>query len=973
MSTAVLQLAPSTQQGPMQLAEALYHLKSVGLDNAQAMMALKTASDLAAVGGSNLEETTNAIAAAWRSGIKGAQNFTAAASTVNAIIGAGNMRMQDFVAAMSTGVLSAATTFGVSLKQVGGAMALLTDEGVPAQVAAHRLRMSLSLLGAASPTAAKQLKTIGLTSYQLGQALRTGGFIGAIGLLRQHLKGAGLDATQTAALLSHAFGGGQSSSAILTLINNFSTLKKKQDQIDKGMSKYGSDVKAQRQTVGAQLGILKSNLETAGIRLGQALLPPFTHLVKFIASDLLPAAIRLGGVLGRLFNNPLVEAFAGGLAAALLVIKGIGIATKLWEGAQLLLDAALSANPIGIAIVAVAALAAGIAILWERSSTFRKIVEGAFHAVEKAAKHVWNWIKGHWELLLAILTGPIGLAVLFIKDHWKQITHAVSRVWNWIKGHWPLLLAILTGPIGLAVLFLKDHWKTIRHDISSLISDVTGFFRRGVDHIVGLVKGWYHDMISWVQRIETDVGHWFEHMWDNLYNFGKRGVQHIVALVKGWYHDFMTWVGRIKADVVKWIKKMWDDLYNFGKRGIDHIVGLVEGWYHDFMNWVYRIKEDVIHWFEKMWGNLVSDAQRGKNDVLNWFHRMGDDILKFLGHLAGDVFNAGKNIIRFLAHGISSAIGDVTHAIGGVVGKIKSFLPFSPAKEGPLSGSGDPHYSGLSIGKKLAAGITASLPAIKAAVGGTVGEINSAMAKAAVEKASGTTSLSSLTSRKDQLQALRAKEEASIKKLIAAREQEYKEYGKASKAERKAQEDEIKELEKLRAKQETQVKQTEAVISTLKKSMTQLKDEVNKLKEALKKANEAAAKAAKAAASSSTSSSSSSSSSSSGAQPTDFANFNQWLAETGPNPADSGSWQGNPGLLGGFGLAFNPGAGPGPVGGFDGAPPLAQAGSDLVAVLLADKLDEVIGTLRAQPGKFAAANAAALNGVSQTSITRGNW
>ncbi len=100
LSTAVLKLAPSTEQGPQQLAEALYHLKSVGLDNVDAMKALKVASDLAAVGGANLEETTNAIAGAWRSGIKGAQSFGQAAATVNAIIGAGNMKMQDFVNAM---------------------------------------------------------------------------------------------------------------------------------------------------------------------------------------------------------------------------------------------------------------------------------------------------------------------------------------------------------------------------------------------------------------------------------------------------------------------------------------------------------------------------------------------------------------------------------------------------------------------------------------------------------------------------------------------------------------------------------------------------------------------------------------------------------------------------------------------------------------------------------------------------------
>ena len=75
------------------------------MDNADAMKALKTASDLAAVGGANLEATTNALGAAWRSGIAGAQDFGTAAATVNAIIGAGNMKMEDFVSALSSGIL----------------------------------------------------------------------------------------------------------------------------------------------------------------------------------------------------------------------------------------------------------------------------------------------------------------------------------------------------------------------------------------------------------------------------------------------------------------------------------------------------------------------------------------------------------------------------------------------------------------------------------------------------------------------------------------------------------------------------------------------------------------------------------------------------------------------------------------------------------------------------------------------------
>jgi hypothetical protein len=52
--------------------------------------------------------------------------------------------------------------------------------------------------------------------------------------------------------------------------------------------------------------------------------------------------------------------------------------------------------------------------------------------------------------------------------------------------------------------------------------------------------------------------------------------------------------------------------------------------------------------------------------------------------MAKNFFNAGKNIVSSIADGIKGAIGTVTDAIGDVAGKIRDFLPFSPAKEGPL-------------------------------------------------------------------------------------------------------------------------------------------------------------------------------------------------------------------------------------------------------------------------------------------------
>lgn len=274
LSDRVLALSSrGIQQGPVDLANSLYHLKSVGMDNAAAMKALVQASHLAAVGNSSLEDTTNALAGAWRTGIRGAGNFNHAVATLNAIVGAGNMSMQDLTEAMSTGFLPAAKTFGLSLHDVGAALAVFTDEGQPAEVAATRMRMMFSLLGAPTQKAAKLLGDVGIKTTDLAKAMRQGGLVDAIGMLKQHMQD--LSKVQQGQLLSGAFGGGRSSAAIMTLINNFDVLQQKEKQVTAGMSRFGADVAKQAQTPQAQFHQLIATLETLGVEIGDKLLPMF--------------------------------------------------------------------------------------------------------------------------------------------------------------------------------------------------------------------------------------------------------------------------------------------------------------------------------------------------------------------------------------------------------------------------------------------------------------------------------------------------------------------------------------------------------------------------------------------------------------------------------------------------------------------------------------------------------------------------
>ncbi len=116
-----------------------------------------------------------------------------------------------------------------------------------------------------------------------------------------------------------------------------------------------------------------------------------------------------------------------------VVTKGQAVATGIMTGAQWALNAAMSANPIGIVIAAIVALTAVFIIAYKKSDTFRRIVNNALEAVKTVAGNVVGWLKQHWPLILAILTGPFGLAVLAIAKNWAKIKSAALGVVGFFK------------------------------------------------------------------------------------------------------------------------------------------------------------------------------------------------------------------------------------------------------------------------------------------------------------------------------------------------------------------------------------------------------------------------------------------------------------------------------------------------------------------------------------------------------------
>lgn len=112
--------------------------------------------------------------------------------------------------------------------------------------------------------------------------------------------------------------------------------------------------------------------------------------------------------------------------ASATATRVVAAATAVWTGVQWLLNAALTANPIGLVIVGLAALAAGLVIAYKKSETFRNIVNGAWNAIKAVAQAVFPIIRKAAEFGLL---GPIPLIIA----RWGQVKSALNAVWAALK------------------------------------------------------------------------------------------------------------------------------------------------------------------------------------------------------------------------------------------------------------------------------------------------------------------------------------------------------------------------------------------------------------------------------------------------------------------------------------------------------------------------------------------------------------
>lgn len=464
----------------------------------------------------------------------------------------------------------------------------------------------------------------------------------------------------------------------------------------------GAKVLAENEQVQTAFSDLRSHVTSELSRLAQPLVKPF---------------VEAAGQLQEIFDDiapHIGQAFEAAAPMVGPLVDGIGqFAKGVMPG---FVEAIESAQPV------IEALADGLGSIGEGLGGFFSELssgsDGAATGLGSLLDTIGDLLPVAGSLLgsLATLGGPI---LAGVRSAVEPLIDMVSDLADWlgrlVDSIPPSVLSgIASGFVAIA-LGVKAYQTAIR--LASLATRAWAavqalwnavMMANPIGLVIGLIVGLVAIIVIAYKRSET-FRNIVQAVWAAIRSAIGAAVDWIVAKV-AWFATLpgkiSGWFGQAKD----WAIKKWNEL-----------VAWVRGLPRRISSALSGLAGQMRSRATQAGRALVSAIRSRLSEAVNWVKGLPRRARNALGNLGRTLRNAGRALIRGFISGIRSMIGSAKSAARSVVSSVRNLFPFSPAKEGPFSGSGYTTHSGRALIEGFQKGISAQAPRLRTQVAGVLG------------------------------------------------------------------------------------------------------------------------------------------------------------------------------------------------------------------------------------------------------------
>lgn len=327
---------------------------------------------------------------------------------------------------------------------------------------------------------------------------------------------------------------------------------------------------------------------------------------------------------------------------AIIAIKEFEILTKLATAAQWLFNAALSANPIGLVIIGLVALIAGLVYLWNTSEGFRNFWINAWEsikntcsiAIDGISKFFTDTIPSAFDNLINSAKATKDFFVNgfeYIKNSIAQFgSELVTRFKNWCDEVWILF----TQTIPNWIQSIVDWFSELPHHIGYALSFVvTKLIMWGVDmfnYITTNVPIWIDNITNWFAQLPGRIWTWLTDSLNKVKQWGLEMGTKATQIASEFLVNTGTWLSQLPGRIWTYLTDSFNKVKQWGfDMGVK--AGQIAA---EFLN-------NTIDYFSKLPGRIWTWLSDTISKVRNW---------------GGDLWNAGVNSAKQLVDSVVNTV-----------------------------------------------------------------------------------------------------------------------------------------------------------------------------------------------------------------------------------------------------------------------------------------------------------------------------
>ncbi|MDG8971288.1 PblA [Streptococcus pneumoniae] len=476
---------------------------------------------------------------------------------------------------------------------------------------------------------------------------------------------------------------------------------------------------------------LQALMETTSTFLFGNLIPMIGNILKQIPILILGG---IKGVFSGIFGEGLgsiMGSIVTALGSAFLAFKAFSTVSGLLSGIPAVLTTiktavtglftVMSANPIGIAIAAIAGLTAGLVYFFTQTETGRQIwssfvawIKQAWQGIADFFVNLWSGISEGASTLWDGVVTAWNAVVTFFSDLWVRIQEAASVAWTAIT---TAVMAIVQPFIdGFMNIWnnisdgLTQIWEGIKMIFQGVWEFIKSIFLGAILIIINLVIGNFNQLGADLSLIWKGIKNSISMIWEGIKTYFSGVVDVIVGYGIAIFENFSTTLSTIWKGLSAAGKAIFDSFAQILSNIWNTIKSVASSAWEGLKSTVLGLIDGLVQGAKNAWESM----KQGVRDLVSNVTSIFDGIRNI------DLWSAGKAILDGFLGGLKSAWGAVTDFVGGIASWIRDH-------KGPIEYDRKLLIpAGNAIMQGLDRGLQDRFKNVKKSVSGMAGEISNA-------------------------------------------------------------------------------------------------------------------------------------------------------------------------------------------------------------------------------------------------------